>query len=104
MLANYWVYILHCKNGAYYTGYTDNLTTRYAKHLQGRGSKYTRSFPPICIAQSWKIFCDKSFAMKVENLIKKLSKKEKERLINYPNNLLQLINVSLPKSFAMFLP
>ncbi|MBV8802531.1 MAG: GIY-YIG nuclease family protein [Gammaproteobacteria bacterium] len=93
MLSNYWIYILHCKNGAYYTGYTTNLTLRYTKHLRGKGSKYTRSFTPTHIAQSWKIFCEKSFAMKVEIFIKKLSKKEKEKLINYPEHLSQLLRV-----------
>ena len=91
MLSYYWVYILHCKNGAYYTGYTTNLTTRYAKHVQGKGSKYTRSFTPTHIAQSWKFFCDKSFVMKVEIFIKKLPKEEKVKLIQYPEYLSQLL-------------
>lgn len=92
MLSHYWIYMLHCKNGAYYTGYTTNLFARYEKHLKGKGSKYTRSFPPTHIAQSWKIFCDKSFIMKAEYFIKKLSKKEKEKLIDNPEYLLQLLN------------
>lgn len=87
---HYWVYILHCNNGAYYTGYTTDLPRRYQEHLDGKGSKYTRSFKPTSIAQSWKIVGDKSVAMKIENYIKKLSKKEKERLVLCPELLLQL--------------
>ena len=76
----YWVYILLCENGAYYTGYTNDLETRYQQHLAGTGAKYTRSFKPIKIAQSWEV-ADKSTAMKMEAQLKKLSRKEKEEII-----------------------
>ena len=42
----YWVYILNCENGAFYTGYTTDLIRRYHEHLEG-SSKYTRSFKPL---------------------------------------------------------
>lgn len=84
----YCVYILTCENGNYYTGYTINLSRRYANHLSGKGSKYTRSFKPIKISQYWEIVNDKSLAMKLERFIKKLSRVEKEILIQYPEYLL----------------
>ncbi len=84
----YWVYILYCENGNYYTGYTINLSERYAHHLCGKGSRYTRSFKPVEISQSWKIIGDKSLAMKLEYFIKKLSRIKKEILIQYPHYLL----------------
>lgn len=83
-----WVYILLCHNNTYYTGYTTNLDKRYASHLNGTASKYTRSFKPIKIAQSWIINGDKSLAMKIERHIKKLSRSQKERLISHPELLL----------------
>jgi len=76
----YWVYILQCENNSYYTGYTTDLTKRYKAHLNGNASKYTRSFKPITIVQSWKI-TNKSMAMKLENRIKKLSRQNKEKII-----------------------
>lgn len=88
----YWVYILVCKNNAYYTGYTNNLIKRYKDHVTGRGKcKYTRSFKPIYLAQSW-IFKDKGVAMKVENAIKKLARNQKSNLINFPNLISNLYN------------
>jgi putative endonuclease len=85
---SYWVYILLCENNTYYTGYTSNLERRYLSHLQGKGKcKYTRSFKPIKIVQSWVITGDKAKAMQVERYIKKLSRKEKEELINNPKLL-----------------
>jgi putative endonuclease len=83
MPASYWVYILRCENNCYYTGYTNNLEKRYQSHLNGTASKYTRSFKPTCIAQSWEI-ADKSIAMQTECYIKKLSRIEKEKLIAKP--------------------
>lgn len=80
----YWVYILYCNNGHYYTGYTSNLIKRYASHLNGSGSKYTRSFKPLHLAQCWKINGNKSLAMKIERSIKKLSRIEKEKIIGSP--------------------
>ena len=77
-----------CENKAYYTGYTTDLIKRYQSHVNGTGKcKYTRSFKPLCIAQCWKIIGDKSFAMKMERHIKKLSRPEKEKLIARPSKL-----------------
>jgi putative endonuclease len=42
-----WLYILHCADGSYYTGSTNNLTLRLAQHQAGEGSTYTRSRLPV---------------------------------------------------------
>lgn len=84
---HYWVYILLCENNGYYTGYTADLEKRYAAHIDGVASKYTRSFKPVRIAQSWEISGGKSLAMKIEKYIKKLSRTQKEKLIANPNLL-----------------
>lgn len=86
LMNKYWVYILHCENNCFYTGYTKDLTKRYEAHLNGTASKYTRSFKPIKIAQCWKV-TNKSIAMQLENRIKKLSRKNKERIIDKPTLL-----------------
>ena len=77
----YFVYILECSNGNYYTGYTTDLERRYQEHLQGSAKcKYTRSFPPRRIAAHWRIDTDLSGILKIEAAIKRLSKIEKKRL------------------------
>lgn len=84
----FWVYILLCSNNTYYTGYTNNLEKRFQSHLDGSGKcKYTRSFKPIRIAQSWEIHEGKAQAMKTERFIKKLSRAEKEHIILCPHSL-----------------
>ncbi|MDO8955081.1 MAG: GIY-YIG nuclease family protein [Gammaproteobacteria bacterium] len=82
------VYILHCANGSYYTGYTTDLNRRYQEHVTGTGKcKYTKSFKPIGIAQSWQVLDTKSAAMKIECYIKSLSKVQKAQLIMEPQRL-----------------
>ncbi len=85
----YWIYILKCNNGNFYTGYTNDLEKRYSEHLSGDGAKYTRSFKPIKIVQAWQGFIDRSLACKIESYIKKLKRIEKEELISNPEMLVQ---------------
>lgn len=85
---SFWVYILHCNNDTYYTGYTRDLAKRFLSHINGTGRcKYTKSFKPLYMAQCWKINGDKAFAMMIERTIKKLSRAEKEGIIKNPELL-----------------
>ena len=87
----YWVYILHCENDTYYTGYTTSIHDRYRSHVNGSGKcKYTRSFKPLGLAQCWRVEGDKSLALKIERYIKKLSRTNKIALILEPANLCQI--------------
>jgi putative endonuclease len=84
----FWIYILNCNNNTYYTGYTTDLVRRFQEHVAGSAKcKYTRSFKPLNIAQCWSISGGKSAAMKIEKFIKKMSRKNKTRLISHPEIL-----------------
>jgi putative endonuclease len=84
----FFVYILLCENGAYYTGYTIDLKRRFEEHCKGTDKcKFTRSFKPLRIETSWEVPPDKSIALKIERYIKKLSKHEKQQLIQFPGIL-----------------
>jgi len=84
----FYIYILECDNGNYYTGYTKDLTKRYEQHLAGRAnSKYTRSFKPIRIAQCWQLVDTIGTALKIERFIKQQSRAAKELLIQSPEIL-----------------
>ena len=77
----YYVYILVCVDGSYYTGYTQDLKTRLEQHLKGVGSMYTQIKKAERIVYvEW--FKSRSEAMKREKEIKKLSHNEKFKLIN----------------------
>lgn len=42
-----WVYILRCRGGTLYTGWTVDLPRRLAQHQAGQGGRYTRSHLPV---------------------------------------------------------
>ncbi len=76
----YYVYIVECKDGSYYTGWTMDIESRLAKHNQGKGAKYTRSRYPVVLRYS-ETFESKSEAMCRECAIKKMSREDKIKLI-----------------------
>ncbi|MCX7121982.1 MAG: GIY-YIG nuclease family protein [Gammaproteobacteria bacterium] len=76
------VYIIECINGAYYTGYTTDITRRYQEHQAGSSKcKYTRAFPPKKLVKVWE-FDNKSDALRFEIKIKSLTRPQKELLFN----------------------
>ena len=75
-----YTYIVECKDGTLYTGWTNNLEKRIADHNNGRGAKYTRARNPVTLVY-YETFEVKKEAMKSEYAIKHLSRKEKEKLI-----------------------
>ena len=78
---NWLVYMLECSDNSIYTGITNNLEERLKKHESGNGAKYLRGRLPIKLVYKEK-FLNRSEATKREIYIKKMSKKEKEFLIN----------------------
>ena len=74
---NHIFYVLECKDGSYYAGYTNDLVKRMKKHNEGKGAKYTRARKPVrCIY--YEIFESKEEAMRAEYAFKQLSRKQKE--------------------------
>lgn len=79
----FYVYIVKCKNGTYYTGYTNNLENRIKQHNKGDGAKYLKGKAPVKLiyAKEYRYYKN---ALHAERNMKKLTRKQKERLIaNY---------------------
>lgn len=75
------VYILQCQDGTYYTGSTNDLDKRIEEHNKGkRGAKYTRNRRPVKIVWS-KVYQQFKPAFKLEKIIKKLTRLQKESLV-----------------------
>lgn len=84
-MKHYWVYMLECDNGSYYTGYTDDLVKRYREHRAGTyKSRYTRSFRPVKVACCWKVEAERGVAMRVESFIKAQTRKVKDDIVGDP--------------------
>ena len=76
----YFVYMLRCTDNSLYTGITTDVEKRFAAHCTGKGAKYTRGRGPLTLV--YREECgDRSTALKRELEVKKLTRQEKELLI-----------------------
>ena len=81
----YYVYILCCADDSLYTGYTNDVEKRLRQHrgeLPG-GARYTHAHPPkklVCLYET----AEKGDALRLEALIKHLTRQEKQSLIADP--------------------
>lgn len=76
MEKKWYVYLLECQDGSFYTGVTNDIDERMNAHATGKGSKYVyrKGFKEILRIKECK---DRSEACKYEYEIKQLSKNEK---------------------------
>lgn len=79
-MEEWFVYMVECADKTIYTGITNNIAERIAKHNTGKGAKYTRNRAPVALKASWK-YESKSEAAKAEYAYKKLSRQQKLQLI-----------------------
>ena len=84
---SWYVYVVVCFDNSFYCGITTNIERRIKQHngkLSG-GAKYTRSRRPCRLVYKEKAE-NRSSASKKEYWFKKLSRKQKEKYINYPSD------------------
>ncbi|CDC19136.1 MAG: GIY-YIG nuclease family protein [Candidatus Gastranaerophilaceae bacterium] len=77
----YYTYLILTVDNTLYCGYTDDPEKRFEKHKAGLAAKYTRAHKPLKMVYV-KEFDTKSEALKEERRIKKLSRSQKEELVN----------------------
>jgi len=77
----WYVYVLECADGSLYTGTTNDVAARLAKHNSGKGAKYTRGRTPVVLKMSLE-YENKSEAAKAEYAFKKLLRVQKLEFIN----------------------
>jgi putative endonuclease len=77
------VYLIECRNGAWYAGITNDLEARYAAHAAGRGARYTRAHPPVRLLGS-RPFPDRASASRAEYALKQLPRARKLAWLTAP--------------------
>ncbi|ACA56181.1 GIY-YIG nuclease family protein [Clostridium botulinum] len=77
-----YVYIVECRDGTLYTGWTTDIERRISEHNKGIGAKYTRARRPV-VLKFFEEFDTSREAMKREYEIKTLSRKDKIKLFDY---------------------
>jgi putative endonuclease len=95
MTANWSVYLIRCKDRTLYTGISTDVARRLTQHEEGKaaGAKYLRGRGPLTLVFKKQVG-EKNVAMMVENKIKKLSRVEKENLIQDPALIEEIVKTS----------
>jgi putative endonuclease len=75
-----YVYLLRCRDGSLYCGWTTDVQRRLAAHRAGSASRYTRSRRPVTLALVVPV-ADRSAALREEARIKRLPRAAKLRLV-----------------------
>jgi len=76
----FYVYIIQCKGGSFYTGYTKDLDARVMLHMNRKGARYTRMHRAKKLVYVEE-FGSRAEAMRREKRIKSLSHRQKLELI-----------------------
>ncbi len=77
---SFWVYILRCSDGSYYTGHTDNLETRIDEHQHGLSDGFTAGRVPVELVFS-QACTTREEALAAERQIKRWNRKKKEAMM-----------------------
>jgi len=72
----WFLYLIECRNGAWYAGISPDVEARYRAHAAGRGARYTRANPPMRLLGS-RAFPDRASAARAECAIRKLARERK---------------------------
>jgi putative endonuclease len=77
----WYVYIIECKDGSYYTGRTWDTAARYEQHLSGKGSRYTAMHGVKRMAYTEEYESFEAASLR-EKQIQGWTRKKKEKLIS----------------------
>ena len=76
----WFLYVLECSDGSFYTGVTKDIERRLAEHNDGKASKYTRTRRPVRLLY-FENCAGRAEALSREYQVKRLSRKAKEKLV-----------------------
>ena len=91
-MPRYYVYIIRCKDGSYYTGHAKDVENRFKIHKKGLGARYTRMHEPEELVYTEE-FKNRGDAMRRERKIKTFSHNKKQQLINDQNSSVPQLNI-----------
>ncbi|MGX7073371.1 GIY-YIG nuclease family protein [Falseniella ignava] len=88
------MYVVECRDGSYYTGYTTDVVKRLKVHNSGKGAKYTRARLPVRLIYA-EGFASKEEAMSAEALLKRKKRSQKISYLsdNQEKNLLNSFGI-----------
>lgn len=93
-MSGWFVYMIHCTDGTFYTGISTDVKKRYTQHETQKGAKYFRGRKPKQLVYQ-ESGHDRSSASKREIEIKKLSRVNKMQLILSTENQIKHVGNTL---------
>ena len=76
----WYMYVLVCGDGSFYTGATNDLARRVTAHQAGKGARYTRAHLPVQLVAAWE-FPHRGAALTAEARFKALARATKAAYI-----------------------
>ncbi|MGC4067628.1 MAG: GIY-YIG nuclease family protein [Polyangiaceae bacterium] len=78
--SRWFLYVLRCADDTLYTGIARDVSKRVTMHESGKGAKYTRGRGPFSVLATRRC-SSHSAALRLERAVKRLSRAEKEFLV-----------------------
>jgi putative endonuclease len=82
---SYQVYLVLCDDETLYCGFSTNVNKRVETHNAGKGAKYTKSRLPVRVVWTSNKLHTLSGALSLERKIKKMTRKQKDKMISNTN-------------------
>ena len=93
-MQDFYIYILLCSDGSFYTGHTDDIERRISAHEQALFPDcYTAKRLPVTLVHA-ETFASRGEALEAERKIKKWSQAKKQALIDQDFDLLKKLTIS----------
>ena len=90
-MQSFYVYIIECADGSFYTDHTDDLEARFEQHLLSKTKSYTSSRKPLKLVYCSE-FSERCQAQEAERQLKGWSRRKKQALINGEFDLLKFLS------------
>jgi len=84
-MAEWYVYLIECKDGKIYTGITNDLDRRIKQHNRGQGCRFTKFRIPVKLLYNEQCI-SKEIALSREAAIKGLTREKKLELVGSCKN------------------
>jgi putative endonuclease len=82
-MSSWYVYMVECADGSYYTGVTTDVSRRVCEHngvgTVGKGAKYTQARRPVRLVYS-EVAAGRGAAQEREHALRQLNRRAKEEL------------------------
>lgn len=91
-MADWYLYLIRCRDNSLYTGITTDVSRRFTEHQAGgkTGARYLRGRGPLELVFHH-VLGNHSIALTIENQVKRLAKADKEILIADPSLIHDII-------------